>query len=152
MEAVEIRPARTEEFNAVADLRWRWELESGESPTIARSAFVDGFADWAARHTDSHRCIVASRSGTAIGMAWLAVVTRVPTPDAMIRKTGDLQSVYLIPEERTAGLGSRLVAAALEEARALGLYKVTVQSTTRAIPVYARNGFSTSPKVLIAEL
>lgn len=152
METVEVRPARPEEFAAIAGLRWRWEVEAGETPQTTESAFVEGFAAWARQHADTHRCIVATRDGSVVGMAWLAVVTRTPTPDAMVRATGDLQSVYLIPEARDGGLGGRLVAAALAEARALGLYKVTVQSTTRAVPVYARNGFAASPKLLEIEL
>jgi GNAT superfamily N-acetyltransferase len=152
MAAVAIRPARPEEFPAAAGLRWRWEVEVGESPAIPYEDFTAGFAEWALRHTDSHRCIVVVRDGAVVGMAWLAVVSRVPSPGSMVRATGDLQSVYLIPEERSGGLGGRLVAAVLEEAAALGLRKVTVQSTTRAIPVYARNGFAAAPEVLVAEL
>jgi GNAT superfamily N-acetyltransferase len=152
MDTVEFRLARSEEFAAVAGLRWQWEVEVGVTPTVPRETFEKGFAEWARRHTDSHRCIVVCRNGIVVGMAWLAVVERVPTPDSMSRATGDLQSVYLVPEARSGGLGSRLIAAALDEARALGLPKVTVQSTTRAVPVYSRNGFAASPKVLQAEL
>ncbi|MDA1358884.1 GNAT family N-acetyltransferase [Glycomyces luteolus] len=149
---VEIRIARADEFTAVAGLRWQWEVEVGETPTMPRETFEKGFAEWARRHIDSHRCIVVSRNGTVVGMAWLAVIERVPTPDSMARATGDLQSVYLVPEARNGGLGSRLIAASLDEARTLGLPNVTVQSTTRAVPVYSRNGFAASPKVLQADL
>ncbi|WP_243901462.1 GNAT family N-acetyltransferase [Glycomyces niveus] len=149
---IEIHPARPEEYPAVARLRWQWEVETGAAPVGDREDFAKEFAAWARAHTESHRCVVVCRNGTVIGMAWLAVVARVPTPGRFVRASGDLQSVYLVPEERSGGLGSRLIAAVLEEARALGLPKVTVQSTTRAIPVYCRNGFAASPKVLQAEL
>ncbi|MEV3936916.1 GNAT family N-acetyltransferase [Glycomyces sp. NPDC049804] len=149
---IEIRPARPEEYPAVAGLRWQWEVEAGAAPGGVREDFERDFAAWALAHTESHRCIVVCRNGTVIGMAWLAVVARVPTPDRFVRAIGDLQSVYLVPETRSGGLGGRLIAAVLEEARALGLPKVTVQSTTRAIPVYCRSGFAASPKVLQAEL
>ncbi|MFG3342946.1 GNAT family N-acetyltransferase [Glycomyces sp. NPDC048151] len=152
VDAIEIRPARDEEFTAVAGLRWQWEVEAGEQPDVAREVFEKEFVAWARQHTESHRCTVLRRDGTVVGMAWLAVVARVPTPGNMARAIGDLQSVYLVPEARSGGLGGRLVAAVLDEARALGLPKVTVQSTTRAVPVYCRNGFAASPKVLQAEL
>jgi GNAT superfamily N-acetyltransferase len=149
---IEIRLALPEEYPAVAGLRWQWEMEAGAAPGGDRAVFEAAFAAWALAHTASHRCVVVCRNGTVIGMAWLAVVARVPTPDTFARAIGDLQSVYLVPEARSKGMGGRLIAAALEEARALGLPKVTVQSTTRAIPVYCRNGFAASPKVLQAEL
>jgi GNAT superfamily N-acetyltransferase len=152
MDATEIRLARSEEFTAVAGLRWQWEVEVGESPSVPRETFEKEFAAWARLHTESHRCIVVRRDEIVIGMAWLAVVPRVPTPESMVRATGDLQSVYLVPDARDDGLGGRLVAAVLDEARALGLPKVTVQSSSRAVPVYCRNGFESSPLVLAAYL
>lgn len=148
----EVRPARDDEFEAVAGLRWRWELENYPPPAVARDTFVAHFADWAREHADSHRCTVAVRDRELIGMAWLAVFERVPTPESSLRLTGDLQSVYLIPEARAGGIGSRLVTAAIEQARALDIQKITVHSGTRAIPVYARNGFEASPKLLVADL
>ncbi|MFC3495384.1 GNAT family N-acetyltransferase [Glycomyces rhizosphaerae] len=149
---VEVRPAHVDEFEAVAGLRWHWELENYPPPAIARDTFTAHFADWAREHTDSHRCMVAVRDRELIGMAWLAVFERVPTPESPLRLTGDLQSVYLIPEARAGGIGSRLVTAVIEQARALDIQKITVQSGTRAIPVYARNGFEASPKLLVADL
>ncbi|WP_030158761.1 GNAT family N-acetyltransferase [Glycomyces sp. NRRL B-16210] len=154
---VAIRPARSEEFEAVAGLRWRWEVEEGEPPQVDEERFTAHFADWARRHADSHRCTVAVRGDDAagkkvIGMAWMAVLPRVPTPLSLDRFGGDLQSVYLVPEERAGGIGGRMVAAALADARELGLSKVTVQAGTRSIPFYARNGFAASPKLLEVEL
>jgi GNAT superfamily N-acetyltransferase len=150
--AIEIRLARDEEFTAVAGLRWQWEIEVGETPDVDREVYAKEFAAWARRRTESHRCMVLCRNGTVVGMAWLAVVARVPSPGNMARAIGDLQSVYLVPEARSGGLGGRLITAVLDEARALGLPKVTVQSTTRAVPVYCRNGFADSAKLLHAEL
>lgn len=152
MDAIEIRPARSEEFPAVAGLRWAWEVEAGAECSVPRERFEREFAEWARRHAESHRCIVVCRNGIVVGMAWLAVLARVPTPDNMARAVGDLQSVYLVPEARSGGLGGRLITAVLDEARALGLPKVTVQSTTRAVPVYCRNGFAALPKLLTAEV
>ncbi|HEX2145290.1 MAG TPA: GNAT family N-acetyltransferase [Glycomyces sp.] len=152
MDTVEIRLARDEEYEAVAELRWRWELEHTDAPDIAREEFTAHFAAWARAHADSHRCTVVAQEGALIGMAWLAVMRRVPTPQSLDRVCGDLQSVYLVPQERAKGLGGRLVAAVLEDARKLGMNQVTVHSSGRAVPVYARNGFAASPKLLMSEL
>ena len=143
-----IRPAEPAELGAVAELRWQWILEGGGQPVTAREEFVRHFVDWAAEHSGSHRCMVVVRDGAVIGMAWLAVVQRVPTPSALHRASGDLQCVYVISGERDSGVGGRLVEAVLGRARELGLERVTVHSSPRAIPAYARRGFATSPRLL----
>jgi GNAT superfamily N-acetyltransferase len=92
--------------------------------------------------------MVVVRDGVIIGMAWLAVVQRVPSPRALRRASGDLQCVYVIPGERDGGVGGRLVEAVLARAQDLGLERVTVHSSPRAIPAYARRGFASSPRLL----
>ncbi|MFD7407275.1 GNAT family N-acetyltransferase [Streptomyces sp. NPDC059866] len=149
MENITIRPAEPGELAAVAELRWRWITENGDAPALAeRADFVRHFVTWANENTSSHRCMVLLRDTEIIGMAWLAVLRRVPTPYALHRASGDLQCVYVVPEARDAGLGGRLIDATLTAARELGLERVTVHSSPRAIPAYARHGFESSPRLL----
>ena len=117
-------------------------------PFIERQGFLRQFVAWARENAASHRCTVLARGGTVIGMAWLALVQRVPTPHAPQRTSGDLQCVYVVPGERNGGLGGRLIDAVLAHAGRLGLERVTVHSTPRAIPAYARHGFEPSPRLL----
>jgi GNAT superfamily N-acetyltransferase len=149
---ITIRPAEPAELDVVAGLRWRWILENGHQPVTTREEFVRHFVNWAAENTGSHRCMVVARDGVIIGMAWLAVVQRVPTPRALRRASGDLQCVYVIPGERDSGVGGRLVEAVLARAQDLGLERVTVHSSPRAIPAYARRGFESSPRLLHARV
>ncbi|GGV64260.1 hypothetical protein GCM10010228_14840 [Streptomyces massasporeus] len=60
--------------------------------------------------------------------------------------------MYVVPEARDGGLGGRLVRAVLDVARELGLERVTVHSSSRAIPAYARSGFEESPRLLQARI
>ncbi|WDV51641.1 GNAT family N-acetyltransferase [Streptomyces coeruleorubidus] len=96
--------------------------------------------------------VVVRDDDVVIGMAWLAVVQRVPTPRAPRRASGDLQCVYVVPEARDGGLGGRLIRAVLDGDRELGLERVTVHSSPRAIPAYARCGFQESPRLLQARV
>ena len=100
------------------------------------------FIAWARENTSSHRCMVMVRDQVIIGMAWLAVLPRVPSPRALHRASGDLQCVYVVPGERDGGLGGRLIDAVLDRARELGLERVTVHSSPRAVPAYSRHGFN----------
>lgn len=91
------------------------------------------FVRWAQANASSHRCTTMVRGDVVIGMAWLAIVPRVPTPRALERASGDVQCVYVVPNERSSGLGSRLIDVVLELADELGLERVTVHSSTRAM-------------------
>ncbi|GAA2271543.1 GNAT family N-acetyltransferase [Streptomyces hawaiiensis] len=152
MENIGIRPARPSELAAVATLRWEWLVENGSDDLGEPGDFVRHFVAWAEANAGSHRCVVLVRGDRVIGMAWLAVVQRVPTPRAPRRASGDLQCVYVVPEARDGGLGGRLIRAVLDGARELGLERVTVHSSPRAVPAYARSGFQESPRLLHARI
>ncbi|WP_439386739.1 GNAT family N-acetyltransferase [Amycolatopsis lexingtonensis] len=152
MTAIEVRPARPAELEAVARLQWRWVAEQDGPPAADRDGFVREFAAWAREHADTHRCLVVVRDDEVIGMAFLAITARVPTPMAFSRAAGDVQSVYVVPEARDSGVGGRLIDATLALAAELGLERVTVHSSARAIPAYERHGFARSPHLLQARL
>lgn len=75
-------------------------------------------------------------------MMWLAVVDRVPSARSFERASGDLQCAYVAPEFRNHGIGGRLIEAILNRAEELGLERVTVHSSPRAVVVYDRHGFA----------
>jgi GNAT superfamily N-acetyltransferase len=149
VDEITIREGRPNDWPEVAQLRWDWVQEmGGDPPVVSREKFVSGFAGWARAHELSHSCVVTLRGNTLIGMAWLAIVPRVPSPRAPERASGDLQCVYIVPHERNGGLGARMVAAVLQLAEDRGLERLTVHSGSKAIPAYERVGFSASAKLL----
>jgi GNAT superfamily N-acetyltransferase len=119
-------------------------------PSAGQDEFVEFFVDWAARADESHHCTVARRGDAVIGMAWLAVVPRVPSPRALVRASGDVQCVYVVPAERDAGVGARMLDTVLRQAFDLGLERVTVHSSPGAITAYERAGFEVSDRLLQA--
>jgi len=147
---IEVRAARPGELEAVASLRWRWVAERDGLPGDGRDAFVREFAGWARENAATHRCLVLVRDGRVLGMAFLAITPRVPTPAAPSRASGDLQSVYVVPEARDGGLGGQLIDGVLRLAAELGLERVTVHSSPRAVPAYERRGFAVAPELLQA--
>ncbi|WP_020663938.1 GNAT family N-acetyltransferase [Amycolatopsis benzoatilytica] len=147
-----IRSADPADYPAVAALRWHWVAEQDGSPELDRAEFVQEFTEWAHAHQDSHRCFVAARGDQLLGMAFLAITPRVPTPRSFSRTSGDVQCVYVVPEERDSGLGGQLIEATLAFAAELGLERVTVHSSERAVPGYQRWGFDASPLLLQRDL
>jgi GNAT superfamily N-acetyltransferase len=136
-----VRRARPDDAPALARLRWQWRVETGDDPGADRDAFLRYFATWAVDHRSTHLAFLAEVDGRLSGMAWLALADRVPTPGRFDRRTGDVQSVYVVPEARNAGVGTALLQAVLKEARDRELTHVTVHANQRAASVYLRSGF-----------
>jgi GNAT superfamily N-acetyltransferase len=153
MDNITIREAEPDELAAVAALRWQWITENGDIASAPEPpAFISHFVTWAKENSTSHRCLVLLRDTEIIGMAWLALLPRVPTPYALNRASADVQCVYVVPEARNEGLGGRLIEATLAAASDLGVERVTVHSSPRAIPAYTRHGFEPSPRLLQAHV
>jgi GNAT superfamily N-acetyltransferase len=161
----EIRLAAAADLLDVAALRWAQErgvqdVRVGQAVTDF-DEFAADFIAWAASHPE-HHCVVAREGagregadpdgGRVVGMAWLAELPRVPSPISFDRAGGDIQSVYVSPDNRNEGIGAAMVQRIVELAGQLGLMRVTVHSSGRAIPVYGRAGFIAKENLLALEL
>lgn len=150
IDTITIDSATPADLAALAELRWQWVLENDGTPVVTHDEFLEVFADWAGRNDQTHHCTLARRGTTVVGMAWLAVLPRVPSARALVRASGDVQSVYVVPHERNAGVGARMLDALLRRAFTLGLERVTVHSTPGAVTAYSRAGFAASDRLLQA--
>lgn len=138
-----IRASRPDDMPAVADLRWRWSVdEGGATPGTTPESYRQAMTAFAAEHPDTHRCVVAERDGRVLGMAWLGLVGRPPTPDRPGRRvTADVQTVYVHPDLRGQGVAHRLVTALLAAADELGAERTSVHSSVEGESLYRRLGF-----------
>lgn len=140
--------AGREDLAQLAQLLWLHSAPDEQSGQSVGSFTVD-LEQWWTEHHASHLAFVARPAGSdAVGMAWLALVPRVPRPGVRTRCSADIQSVFVLPEHRGHGIGSALVQAASEHAVRLGAGRVTVHSGRRAVPVYERLGFAPSRQLL----
>ncbi|NHA69906.1 GNAT family N-acetyltransferase, partial [Phycicoccus flavus] len=117
----------------------------------SRDEYADGLRDWMTAHP-SIVPFLGSVGGQDVGMAWLVLVPRVPDPRSFDRLTGDIQSVYVLPDHRDAGLGARLVDAALAHARGAGCFRVTVHAQPAAASLYERAGFAVRRELMLTPL
>lgn len=138
----------------LARLLWLNAAPYEQAKQSVESFAVDLDAWWS-HHDDSHLAFVArlatSKSESeseVVGMAWLALVPRVPRPGTTTRLSADIQSVFVVSEQRGKRIGSELVQAATEHALRLGASRVTVHSGRKAVPVYERLGFASSGQLL----
>lgn len=138
---VTVRKAAEVDAAALGGLRWRRLTEERGYTGTDRADFLALFASWMADHVSTHLPFLAEVDGEVVGMAWLMVGDRVPTPERRLRRSGDVQSVYVVPELRDSGIGAALLESVLVAARSLDLEHVTVHSSGRAVPFYQRVGF-----------
>jgi GNAT superfamily N-acetyltransferase len=144
---VTVRRATPADAPALAGLRWSRATQDHGHQGDNRAELVAAMADWMRTHP-GHQAYVAELGGEVVGMAWLALLDRVPTATSYSRRGGDVLSVFVVPGLRNRGVGARLMAAILQEASRLELEQVTVHSSSRAVPFYERNGWVHDPETL----
>jgi GNAT superfamily N-acetyltransferase len=141
---VVVRTAEEGDIDDLAALRWVWSPPKDPTRPGALRDFTDWLADWMTAHRNDIVCKIAVADGHLVGMAWLAIYERVPNPDDRPRRTGDVQSVFVLPEFRGRGIGRRLMTELCGAADELGIPTVTVRSSAAAMPFYERLGFTRS--------
>ncbi|MEO7981828.1 MAG: GNAT family N-acetyltransferase [Sporichthyaceae bacterium] len=145
---MEVRVAGADDMGHMAGLLG--QFDEPEHPAGPEPVFAAELLRWWGAHQASHVPFLGViPSGAAVGMAWLAIAARVPRPGGQGRLCGDVQSVYVVPHNRSAGIGTALIKAVVRHADALGLEHVTVHANERARSLYERAGFAASCDVLL---
>jgi GNAT superfamily N-acetyltransferase len=148
MKPFEIRAPRPDELRRLAQLKIDWAGLDPRPGKAAEWAYADELSAWMDRMGDRMVCRVAVIGGDLVGMGWLVVFERVPDFGDRRRKTGDLQSVYVMPGKRGHGIGLAIIDALCAEADRRGVVRLTVHSSTPGIALYEAAGFRTSPTLL----
>ncbi len=148
---MDICVASMADLNHLARLLWLLAAPD-EQARRSVTSFESDLAAWWTDHAESHVAFIARLSESeVVGIAWLALVSRVPRPGANNRRSADIQSVFVLPEHRGRRIGQALVQTAAEYASQLGVGRVTVHSGRKAVPVYERLGFASSRQLLQKE-
>ncbi len=87
-------------------------------------------------------CCVAREEGRIVACAFLLIVEKPPSPAFMNGRTGTVLNVYTRPEYRRRGLGRRVMARLIGEARARELCTLDLKATDAGRPLYISVGFT----------
>lgn len=138
-----IRPAIPADVEALVALRWDFRATL-HGATESRNAFTARSSQWMRERlaADSGwRCWVAADGDRLVGNLWVQLVEKIPNPNDDCERFGYVSSVYVDPAARRAGIGSRLLEAALAWCDAWPLDSVILWPSVKSRSLYERHGF-----------
>lgn len=148
--SVTVRRAGPEDVAALASLRWGWRVdEAGEEPAGTAAQYLQTMSDWWASHP-GHVAVLAQPNDApeAVGMAWLAMGDRVPSPAGLRPRSAWVQSVYVRPDHRDRGIGRGMLGFVADVARTENCAYLAVHPSPRSTSLYERCGYASSDGLL----
>jgi GNAT superfamily N-acetyltransferase len=141
-----VRLATLDDADEIVRLRWDFSSEGGRSPNEPRDTFAKRLAVDLATYLAGERWSIwvaedARRPGVLIGTTCLQRVDKLARPYPRAGAWGYVTNVYVSPAWRGSGVGTRLLEATIEQARADGLEMLLLWPSDRAVPFYRRLGF-----------
>jgi len=143
---IDVRPATAADAPALAQLRFAFRSEyqqivESESDFVARCE--PWMRDRLVRDTGWRAWVAVRRdAGTLAGTLWLQLIEKLPNPGEETELHAYITSVFIHPDIRNSGAGSRLIETALTSCRALQVDTVFLWPSSRSRPLYARHGFT----------
>jgi GNAT superfamily N-acetyltransferase len=146
-----IRAAGLDDISELARLRWQLytEREAHDEPF---ETYVERFTEFAhdALARDDWRAWCAEEDDRLVAAMWLHTVPRVPAPGhGDPRPMAYLTNMYVEPEHRSRGLGSRMLQVLVEHCTTGGFELVLTFPADDAYGFYERNGFTRPPDPLV---
>ncbi len=144
---ITIRPATPDDAHRLAELRYEFRA-SLSSPVEPRDAFVERCATWMRNEIASARwhVWVADRDGELVGQLWLLVIDKLPNPVAEPARHAYISNLFVGADAR-GGVGTALLEAALDYARAQHVDRIVLWPTSRSRSLYQRYGFTAAGDV-----
>ena len=146
MARVRIRLARSSDFRALAEMRYRFRAETG-SVAETKSRFLRRCTSWMRKRfrsgSSEWRCWVLDDGKQLRGHVCVQLFEKIPNP---IHDEPEvhayLTNFYVVPEMRSLGLGKRLLEKALSWCRARGTDAILLWATPGSRSLYRRCGLA----------
>ena len=152
MGRISIRLARSNDSNALADLRYQFRAEAGFA-TENKSRFVRRCASWMKKRlrpgSRPWRCWVLDDGKRLLGHVCVQLFEKLPNPvKDELELHAYVTNFYVIPEMRSQGFGKRLLDKALSWCRAQETDAVILWATPESRSLYRRCGFGEPADIL----
>jgi GNAT superfamily N-acetyltransferase len=143
MARVRIRPARSSDCRALAEMRYRFRAETG-SVTERKYRFLRRCTSWMRKRFRSGfrpwRCWVADDGKRLLGHVCVQLIEKMPNPVNEPELHAYLTNFYVVPEMRDHGVGKKLLNKALSWCRTRETDAVILWATVASRPLYRRCG------------
>jgi GNAT superfamily N-acetyltransferase len=147
----EIRVATSGDWNALAEMRYRFRAEVG-SPTEVKSCFVGRCTSWMKKSFGSDstawRCWVIDDGKQLLGHVCVQLFEKMPNPVNEPEAHAYLTNLYVVPKMRGHGLGKKLLNKALSWCHAQGVDAVILWATPESKSLYRRCGLLEPDNIL----
>jgi GNAT superfamily N-acetyltransferase len=132
--------------------RLRYSFRATQAPAIESELdFLERCQPWMAKRLtrdSAWRCWVAETGNQLVGTLWLQLLEKLPNPVEEAEWHGYITSFYVDPAWRNSGLGSALLARALEECSAREVDAVILWPTPKSRALYERHGFGVRDDIM----
>jgi len=149
MPQITIRRAMTADANVLAVMRY--DFRSGlKKPQESRDSFIDRCTRWMEEclASEGWLCWVAESPDRIVGHLWLQAMAKVPNPVSEPERHAYVTNVFVDPDWRGAGIGNRLMTAAMDWCRSNGVDCAILWPTPQSRSLYARHGFRESAGIM----
>jgi GNAT superfamily N-acetyltransferase len=143
------------DLGELARLRTDWTVAQGGS---ADERFEDDFRRWWTSHGAHRRAWLARPDldgadlAPVVGMVNAAVFERMPRPGRPAGRWAYVANVWVDPDHRRRGVGSLLMASALEWCREERMDRVVLNPSAMSVPMYRALGFRPADDLLRLDL
>jgi GNAT superfamily N-acetyltransferase len=143
MARVRIRVASSADWNALAEMRYRFRTEVG-SPIETKSRFVRRCTSWMKKafgaDSSAWRCWVINDGKQLLGHVCVQLFEKMPNPVTEPEAHAYLTNFYVVPEMRGRGLGRKLLNKALAWCRLQDADAIILWATPESKSFYRRCG------------
>ncbi len=141
---MEIRLASAGDAPTLARMRFEFRATMNQA-SESEDAFIARCGPWMAERLlagSPWRCWIADDGRRTAGHLWLQLIEKIPNPAPEMEQHAYITNVYVDPADRGAGIGRRLMEAALQFCRENRVDSVILWPTERSRTLYARHGFA----------
>ena len=143
------RPATAEDIPTLLKLRERMLVELGSDDQERLAELATRSQAWLERAFAQGGAVgwIVERDGRVVGGLTMTLLELLPQYRSPNGRVANLLGLFVEPEERGAGLATKLVSTAVSYAREWGADVVVLHAANKARPIYERLGFAATKEM-----